>query len=93
MVRIFRKYMSSPLLGWFSVIAAAGWKVLEHYEKVERILPLPPWFLFAFGILWVILAKRPNAAVPANAEPQVSEVILRERTTTTEREIIVRRNS
>lgn len=88
------KYLKSPLPGWFSVIAGAAWEALEHYDNVEPILPLPPWILFGVGVLWVVFAKRRKSDVPAKREPHRSEVVIvRERTVTVEREVVVRTES
>jgi hypothetical protein len=90
-----QRYIKSPLPGWFTVLAGAAWEALVHYEKVERVVPLPPRLLLPIGILWVILAKwekkRPG---PQSSSPGSSEVmILRERVTTVERELVIRREA
>lgn len=94
MGRTLQKYLRSPLPGWVTVAAGAAWEALEHYDKVERILPLPPWMVFGVGVLWVVLAKgsKNDLLVKAGARRSMV-VIVRERTTTVEREIVVRTES
>jgi hypothetical protein len=72
--------------GWLSMIIGSGWQALEHYDKIEKLLPLPPICLVVIGGLWVWLAKK------YGSDRTGAEVlVIRERTTTVEREFIMRR--
>lgn len=75
------------------MIIGAGWQALEHYEKIEKLLPLPPWCLVLVGTAWVIgslKARRTSAPVERSKGSEI--VVIRERTTTVEREYVMRRD-
>ena len=79
--------------GWLSMLVGAGWEALKYYDKVGEILPIPSWSLFGIGVLWVILSRQAKGHPKVSSRRSSEVVILRERVTTVERELVVRREA